>query len=224
MATSSDKLGYASEVLMITLCGMIIASGVINMEQYQRVAKVKGEKADEMQKNVDYQSMANTWYGIDTAMGAVLGALILAMMTYQVGKGTPAGKGFTSSQVLTYIFSFFAYAVIVMNSAFGLNVYSKTAAWKPKGECPGSLSTSMRYNAMMAARARAMGEAPPPPAKNDKETAADAAKYASDVNKTNIAFITISTIFFAVFITYLGYNEAKKRGIAGGMRSQFLVY
>jgi hypothetical protein len=220
MATSSDKFGYASEVLMITLCGMIIASGVINMEQYQRVGKVKGDKPDDTQKNADYQSMANTWYGIDTAMGAVLGALILAMMTYQVGKGTPAGKGFASSQVLTYIFSFFAYAVIIMNSAYGLNVYNKTAAWKPKGECPGQPPlTSVRYKAMMAARARAMGEDPP-----KVEDANDAAKYASDVNKTNIAFISISSIFFAVFITYLGYNEAKKRNIVGGMRSQFLVY
>lgn len=214
--SSEQKFRYASEVLMISLCGMIIASGIINMEQYQRVDTVKGT-GEEVQKNKDYQAMANTWYGIDTAVGAVLGALILAMMTYQVGAKTEEGKGFFSSQILTYIFSFFAYAVIVMNSAFGLNVYSKTAKWKAKGACPDSTAPTavLRQKAMMAARARLTGE----PTPDD-----DAAKYAEDVNKTNIAFITISSIFFAIFVASLGYDAAKKRGMIGGMKSEFFVY
>lgn len=220
MSSSEQKFAYASEVLMVTLCGMIIASGIINMEQYQRVKLVKGQGQD-AQKDKDYQSMANSMYGIDTAVGAVLGALILAMMTYQVGAKTEAGTGVMSSEILTYIFSFFAYAVIIMNSAYGLNVYKKTASWKAKGACEPCPTTSqgaalLRQKAMMAQRARMTGE----PTEDDK-----AAKYASDVNKTNIAFITISSIFFAVFVTYLGYNEAKKRGmVRGGMRSQFYVY
>jgi len=222
MSSSEQKFGYASEVLMVTLCGMIIASGILNMEQYQRVNLVKG-KGEDAQKDKDYQSMANTMYGIDTAMGAVLGALIVAMMTYQVGAKTESGTGVLSSQILTYIFRFFAYAVIIMNSAYGLNVYKKTASWKAKGACEPCPTTPagaalLRQKAMMAQRARVTGE----PTEDDQ-----AAKYASDVNKTNIAFITISSVFFAIFVAYLGYNEAKKAGVVrggGGMRSQFYVY
>lgn len=213
---------------MIAVCGMIIASGVLNMEQFQRIASYKGADAsEEHKKNVDYADMANSMYALDTSVGAVLGALILAMMTYQVGKGGSISTGFKGAVYVQHVFVFLAYALLVMNCAYGLNVYKKAASFKPKGECrsdakdlPPVPVTVMRQQAMMSARARAMGVSTP---------VDDAKKYASDVNKVNIAFITISTIFFAVYLAYLGYSSDyfKKRGgggISGGAFSEFFAY
>lgn len=228
-ASSVIKFGYTTEVMMIAVCGMIIASGVLNMEQFQRIASYKGEaNTDEHKNNVDYADMANKMYALDTSVGAVLGALILAMMTYQVGKGQSISTGFKGAVYVQHVFVFLAYALLVMNCAYGLNVYKKAEAFKPKGECNkdakslGKMPAAVvRQQAMMSARARAMGVSTP---------VDDAKKYASDVNKVNIAFITISSVFFAVYLGYLGYSSDyfKKGGggggIAGGAFSEFFAY
>lgn len=227
-ASSVIKFGYTTEVMMIAVCAMIIASGVLNMEQFQRVAAYKGEaNTDEHKKNVDYADMANKMYAIDTSVGAVLGALILAMMTYQVGKGKSISAGFKGAVYVQHVFVFLAYGLLVMNCAYGLNVYKKAATFQPKGECkvdakdlPPVPAAVVRQQAMMSARARAMGVTTP---------VDTAKKYATDVNKVNIAFITISSMFFAVYIAYLGYSsdhfkKAGGGGIAGGAFSEFFAY
>lgn len=225
-SSSVIKFGYTTEVLMITVCGMIIASGVLNMEQFQRIAAYKGaDKSEEHKKNVDYADMANNMYALDTSVGAVLGALILAMMTYQVGKGGSISTGFKGAVYVQHVFVFLAYGLLIMNCAYGLNVYKKAAAFKPKGrvdakDLPPVPASVVRQQAMMSARARAMGVSTP---------VDDAKKYASDVNKVNIAFITISSVFFAVYLAYLGYSSDyfKKGGgggISGGAFSEFFAY
>lgn len=219
--TALSDLRNATSVLMLTVCGMIIASGVLNMQQYNLVSNTvidpnDKDKTAQRQKDVDYIEMANKWYAIDTAMGAVVGALILAMMTYQLGKGNSVDAGFKGASYVQYIFAFVAYAVIIMNSAFGLNVYKKAPAWAEHEACKTKLSMrppmnamQLRQKAMMSARARAMNVEHP----DDKAT-----KYASDVNKVNIAFIVISTVFFAAYVVYIGYNSKGIETLRGGVR------
>lgn len=227
-SASVIKFGYTTEVLMIAVCGMIIASGVLNMEQFQRIAAYKGaDQSEEHKKNVNYADMANSMYALDTSVGAVLGALILAMMTYQVGKGGSISTGFKGAVYVQHVFVFLAYGLLIMNCAYGLNVFKKAAAFKPKGECkvdaknlPPVPASLQRQHAMMSARARAMGVTTP---------VDDAQKYASDVNKVNIAFIVTSSVFFAVYLGYLGYSSDyfKKGGgggLAGGAFSEFFAY
>ena len=226
-SSSVIKFGYTTEVLMIAVCGMIIASGVLNMEQFQRIAAYKGaDKSEEHQKNVSYADMANSMYALDTSVGAVLGALILAMMTYQVGKGGSITTGFKGAVYVQHVFVFLAYGLLIMNCAYGLNVFKKAAAFKPKGECKVTAQSlpplhpgAMRQHAMMSARARAMGVTTP---------VDDAQKYASDVNKVNLAFIITSSIFFAIYLFYLGYSSDlfKKGGggLGGGAFSDFFAY
>jgi Na+-transporting methylmalonyl-CoA/oxaloacetate decarboxylase gamma subunit len=234
MVSASDVLGYAyvSEVLMLLVCGMIIASGVINMEVYNRVGTAKGKDEVEKKNNIDYMEMANTMYAIDTTAGAGLAALILAMMTYQVGKGS-AGVGSAGSKGSNYvqhIFASLAYIALIMNSAYGLNVYKKAASFVAKGDCVPKLSDRpmmppavLRQRAMMSARARALGD----DKAADKTDDMSAAHYAKRVNDTNIAFIVTSSIIFAVYIGYIGYSSGyfkKSGGLAGGAFSEFFAY
>lgn len=221
--TALSDLRNATSVLMLTVCGMIIASGVLNMQQYNLVANIAleptapADKVEQRKKDMDYIEMANKWYGVDTALGAVVGALILAMMTYQLGKGNSVDAGFKGASYVQYIFAFVAYAVIIMNSAFGLNVYKKAPGWAEQSDkCQTSASMrpqmtpmQLRQKAMMAARARALG------VENQDDKAV---KYASDVNKVNIAFIVISTVFFAAYVVYIGYNSKGLQSLRGGGR------
>lgn len=236
MVSASDVLSYAyvSEVLMVLVCGMIIASGVINMQVYNRVGAAKG--TDEVQKkiNIDYMETANTMYAVDTTVGAGLAAVILAMMTYQVGKGTTGvgSAGSKGSNYVQHVFAALAYITIIINSAYGLNVYKKAATFVAKGDCVAKISDrpaippqTLRQRAMMTARARALGD----DKAADKTDDNAAANYAKRVNDTNIAFIVISSIIFAVYIGYIGFSSGyfKKGGaggLAGGAFSEFFAY